>query len=87
VAVNTTVQGTAADLIKMAMIRLDRALKERGLEARLLIQVHDELLLEVPVREVEEVNGLLKEAMESVHPLDVPLLAEVRSGPNWLETR
>jgi DNA polymerase-1 len=87
VAVNTTVQGTAADLIKMAMIRLDRALKERGLETRLLIQVHDELLLEVPDREVEEVNGLVREAMESVHPLDVPLLAEVRSGPNWLETR
>jgi len=87
VAVNTTVQGTAADLIKMAMIRLDRALKERGLETRLLIQVHDELLLEVPDREAEEVKGLLKEAMESVHPLDVPLLAEVRSGPNWLETR
>jgi DNA polymerase-1 len=85
VAVNTTVQGTAADLIKMAMIRLARGIRQRGLAGRLLIQVHDELLLEVPGREVEEVSILVKEAMESVHPLDVPLLAEVRSGPNWLD--
>ncbi len=87
IAVNTTVQGTAADLIKIAMIRLSRSLKERGLESRLLIQVHDELLLETPEGELAEVSGLVKEAMESVHPLDVPLVAEVRSGPNWLETR
>jgi DNA polymerase-1 len=85
VAVNTTVQGTAADLIKMAMIRLARGIRQRGLAGRLLIQVHDELLLEVPGKEVEEVSILVKEAMESVHPLDVPLLAEVRSGPNWLD--
>jgi DNA polymerase I len=87
VAVNTTVQGTAADLIKMAMIRLHSDLKKGGLRSRLLIQVHDELLLEVPEEELKEVSLLVKHAMESVHPLDVPLLAEIHSGPNWLETR
>jgi DNA polymerase I len=86
VAVNTTVQGTAADLIKMAMIRLNRALKDRRLSSRLLIQVHDELLLEVPEAELTEVSALVKDAMERVHPLDVPLLADVGSGPNWMET-
>ena len=87
VAVNTTVQGTAADLMKMAMIRLHSDLTKGGLRSRLLIQVHDELLLEVPEEELKEVSFLVKNAMESVHPLDVPLLAEIRSGPNWLETR
>jgi DNA polymerase-1 len=86
VAVNTTVQGTAADLMKMAMIRLHSDLKQGNLRSRLLIQVHDELLLEVPEEELKEVSLLVKNAMESVHPLDVPLLAEIRSGPNWLET-
>jgi DNA polymerase-1 len=87
VAVNTTVQGTAADLIKMAMVRLRRELGKRGLTSHILIQVHDELVLEVPEFEAREVSGLVKEAMEGVHPLDVPLLAEVRTGPNWLDTR
>jgi DNA polymerase-1 len=87
IAVNTTIQGTAADLIKMAMIRLTRSLREKGLESRILIQVHDELLLEVPEREMQEVNGMVRLAMENVHPLDVPLVVEVRVGPNWLETR
>jgi DNA polymerase-1 len=87
VAVNTTVQGTAADLMKMAMIHLHSDLKQGNLRSRLLIQVHDELLLEVPEEELKEVSLLVKNAMESVHPLDVPLLAEIRSGPNWLETR
>jgi len=87
IAVNTTVQGTAADLIKMAMVRLHRTLEEKGLQSRMLVQVHDELLLEVPEMELPEVSGMVKGAMESVHPLDVPLLVEVRSGSNWLDTR
>jgi len=85
VAVNTTVQGTAADLIKMAMVRLGRNLKEAGLKSRLLIQVHDELLLEVPEEEVEAVSVMVRDAMEHCHSLEVPLVAEVRTGPNWLE--
>ena len=86
-AINTTVQGTAADLIKMAMVRLSQSLKSAGMRSRMLIQVHDELLLEVPQGELEEASQRVREAMESAHPLEVPLVAEVRSGANWLETR
>ncbi|MBI1752767.1 MAG: DNA polymerase I [Acidobacteria bacterium] len=86
-AVNTIVQGTAADLMRRAMVRLHRSLKAEGLQARLLLQVHDELLLEAPPGEVERASSLLKEAMEGADdlgPLGVKLAAEVRSGGNWL---
>lgn len=86
-AVNTVVQGTAADLMRRAMVRLHRSLKEEGLKARLLLQVHDELLLEAPPEEVERASLLLKEAMEGADdlgPLGVKLAAEVRTGKNWL---
>lgn len=85
VAVNTTIQGTAADLIKIAMVRLDRSLRKDSLRTRLIIQVHDELLLEAPEDEVEEAARRVREAMERCHPIDVPLVAEVQQGPNWLE--
>jgi len=87
VAVNTTVQGTAADLIKMAMLQLDRRLKKHALRSRLLIQVHDELVLEVPETELAETGGLVRESMEGCCSLEVPLVAEVRSGSNWLDTK
>jgi DNA polymerase-1 len=86
-AVNTVVQGTAADLMRRAMVRLHRSLQASGLQARLLLQVHDELLLEAPPREVEAVSILLKEAMEGADdlgPLGVKLAAEVRTGASWL---
>jgi DNA polymerase-1 len=89
-AVNTVVQGTAADLMRRAMVRLHRRLKEEKLRSRLLLQVHDELLLEAPPEEVAHASALLKEAMEGADdlgPLGVRLAAEVRSGKSWLEAK
>jgi DNA polymerase-1 len=82
-AVNTPLQGTAADLIKVAMIRIDEALQERGLKSRMTLQVHDELVFEVPEKEVETMQDLVREQMEKVHTLAVPLLVEMEVGPNW----
>ena len=82
-AVNTPLQGTAADLIKLAMIRIDRELRSRGLKSRMLLQVHDELLFEVPQAEIETMRVLVREKMEDVHALSVPLLVELGVGPNW----
>ncbi|HEY6300128.1 MAG TPA: DNA polymerase I [Candidatus Binatus sp.] len=85
IAINTPIQGTAADLIKLAMIRLDRELKERGLGARMILQVHDELLLEAPKGEWLEAAELAKREMEGVAELKIPLKVELKSGPNWAE--
>jgi DNA polymerase I len=82
-AVNTPLQGTAADLIKVAMIRIDAALQERRLKSRMTLQVHDELVFEVPEKEVETMQSLVREHMEKVHTLAVPLLVEMEVGPNW----
>jgi DNA polymerase-1 len=82
-AVNTPLQGTAADLIKIAMIRIDAALRERGLRSRMTLQVHDELVFEVPESEVEVMKPLVREHMEKVHQLAVPLQVEMGVGPNW----
>jgi DNA polymerase-1 len=86
-AVNTTIQGTAADLIKMAMVSLAGRLVREGLRAHMILQVHDELVLEATEREVPATAHAVRESMEGAHPLDVPLVAEVRTGPNWLELR
>ena len=82
-AVNTPLQGTAADLIKIAMLRLDAELRARGLQAKMLLQVHDELVLEAPLSEVETVKALVKECMEGAYALSVPLEVEVSVGANW----
>ena len=82
-AVNTPLQGTAADLIKIAMIRIDAALRERGLKSRMTLQVHDELVFEIPEDEVEVMQPLVREQMERVHELAVPLQVEMGVGPNW----
>jgi DNA polymerase-1 len=82
-AVNTPLQGTAADLIKIAMIRIDAALREQKLESRMTLQVHDELVFEVPEKEVDRMRTLIREQMENVHPLSVPLLVEIGVGSNW----
>src|SRR3989442_15531051 len=84
-AVNTTIQGTAADLIKLAMVALARRLKEAGSGARMTLQVHDELVLEVPETEVPAVSRIVREVMEGVHELRVPLVADLKIGPNWLD--
>lgn len=82
-AVNTPLQGTAADLIKMAMIRIDAAIRQRVLKSRMTLQVHDELVFEVPEAEIDAVKSLVREQMENVHPLTVPLLIELGVGTNW----
>ena len=82
-AVNTPLQGTAADLIKVAMIRIDAAVRERELKSRMTLQVHDELVFEVPEKEVDTMQSLVREQMEKVHALAVPLLVEMGVGPNW----
>jgi DNA polymerase I len=82
-AVNTPLQGTAADLIKIAMIRIDAALRERRLGSRMTLQVHDELVFEVPENETELMQSLVREHMEKAHPLAVPLQVEMSVGPNW----
>jgi len=89
-AVNTVVQGTAADLMRRAMVRLHRSLAGTPLQGRLLLQVHDELLMEAPPEEVAEVSALLRDAMEGADdlgPLGVKLAAEVREGRSWLECK
>jgi DNA polymerase I len=82
-AVNTPLQGTAADLIKLAMIRIDAAIRERELQSRMTLQVHDELVFEVPETELDIMRSLVREQMEQVHPLLVPLLVEIGVGKNW----
>jgi DNA polymerase I len=82
-AVNTPLQGTAADLIKIAMIRIDAALRDRGMKSRMTLQVHDELVFEVPENEVEAMQPLVREHMEKVHALAVPLQVDMGVGANW----
>jgi DNA polymerase-1 len=82
-AVNTPLQGTAADLIKLAMIRIDSAILERGLKSRMTLQVHDELVFEVSEDEIDIMSSLVREQMENVHQLSVPLMVEVGVGKNW----
>jgi DNA polymerase-1 len=84
-AMNTPVQGSAADLIKKAMVDLHRELRARGMRSRLILQIHDELLLEVPEEEAEKARALVKEVMEGALKLDVPLVADARLGKNWAE--
>ena len=84
-AINAPVQGTAADLIKLAMIRINRRLKMMGLPARLLLQVHDELLIEARKDVKEEAKKILKEEMENVYPLAVPLVVKIGEGNSWEE--
>ena len=86
-AMNTPIQGTAADIIKLAMVRVDRALREADMQSRLILQVHDELLLECPPEEVEAAARLLQKAMEEVIVLKVPLVAEVHTGYTWAEAK
>ena len=82
-AINMPIQGTAADIVKIAMIRMDRALREGGFAARLLLSVHDELLLETPRDEVDRLVPVLREAMEGALPLSVPLTVEAKVGDSW----
>ncbi|OKP98328.1 DNA polymerase I [Paenibacillus sp. P46E] len=86
-AMNTPIQGTAADIIKLAMVHMDKALHQRGLKSRMLLQVHDELVFEVPEDELELMKQLLPEVMAGALKLSVPLKAEVSYGSNWYEAK
>ena len=82
-AINSPIQGSAADLIKLAMIRVDRRLRDEGHRALMLLQVHDELLFEAPDEEVADLAAMVKTEMENVEKLSVPLIVDVKQGPNW----
>ena len=85
VAINAPLQGTAADLIKRAMVRLAARLREARLESRMVLQVHDELVLEAPRRELDRLLPLVRDTMESAIDLCVPLSVTIKTGPNWLD--
>jgi DNA polymerase I len=86
-AINAPIQGTAADLVKMAMLRVHDRLRREKLGARMMLQVHDELLLEVPEAEVERTTEIVRTEMESVYPLAVPLVVDIGIGRNWMEAK
>src|SRR3989442_12541124 len=81
-ALNSPIQGTAADLIKLAMIRIDKRLADENFEAKMILQVHDELLFEVPAKERAKLEKMVQAEMEGVHKLAVPIVVEIGSGPN-----
>ena len=87
VAMNMPIQGTAADIIKLAMVEVNDALQKRGLKTKLILQVHDELIFDVPKAEEDEVVTLVHESMEQVAKLSVPLDADVKVGHSWYETK
>ncbi len=87
VAQNAPIQGSAADLIKLAMIRIHGLLRDRRLSTRMLLQVHDELVFEVPGPELDAVKALVKREMEGAAELSVPLLVETGAGDNWLDAK
>lgn len=85
IAINSPIQGSAADLIKVAMINLSRQMKQRKLQSKMILQVHDELLFECPPAEKEEMNDLVKQEMEGVYQFSVPLIVDMGWGHNWNE--
>ena len=86
-AINMPIQGTASDIVKIAMLKVDEEFKRAGLASRLLMQVHDELLVEVPEQEVPQVTDIVKREMETAVSLDVPLVADVGVGDNWMDAK
>jgi DNA polymerase-1 len=86
-AINTPLQGTAADLIKIAMVRIHEAFAQEGLKAKMLLQVHDELVFEVPSKELETVKECVTRIMEGVYALRVPLKVDIKVGQNWAEVQ
>ena len=87
VAMNMPIQGSAADIIKVAMIRVDEKLRENGLKSKLILQVHDELIVDALHEEQEKVCALVREAMENAAVLSVPLTVEMKTGNSWYETK
>ena len=86
-AMNAPIQGSAADLIKLAMIRIDRQLRQRQLKSKMILQVHDELIFDAEVQELDELKEIIREGMEQVMELKVPLVAETKVGKTWYEAK
>ena len=84
-AVNTPIQGSASDLIKLAMIHIHKQIKQKNMKTKMILQIHDELVFETPEKELEEVARLIKDSMENVLKLDVPIKVDIKKGENWLE--
>ena len=86
-AMNTPIQGTAADIMKIAMINVYNKLIEKGLKSKIVLQVHDEMMIEAPIEEAEEVKKIVKQSMEEAVTLKIPLIAEVSEAENWYECK
>ena len=86
-AMNTPIQGTAADIMKIAMINVLKELKSRNMKSKIVLQVHDEMMIEAELDEVDEVKDLIKQCMENACKLNVPLIAEVSEATNWYDCK
>ena len=86
-AMNTPIQGTAADIMKIAMIKVYNEIKSRNLKSKIVLQVHDEMMIEAPIEEKEEIKQILKQSMESAANLKVPLIAEISEASNWYDCK
>ena len=86
-AMNTPIQGTAADIMKIAMIKVYQEIQNRGLKSKIVLQVHDEMMIEAPIDEKEEIQKIMKESMESAIQLKVPLIAEISEANNWYDCK
>ena len=86
-AINAPIQGTAADIMKIAMLKIPPALKKAGLSAKMLLQVHDEIVLEVPQKELDKTARVVKDTMANAYPMSIPLETEARAGINWGEMK
>ena len=86
-AMNTPIQGTAADILKMAMIELQKRIDKENLNSKMLVQVHDELVFDVPENEVEIMKELIRDVMENIYKLDVPLKVDIEYGRTWYEAK
>ena len=84
-AVNTPIQGTASDLIKLAMVKISEQINHSGLKSKMILQIHDELVFDLPVAELKTLTKLVKERMEEVKKLDVPIKIDMKKGKNWLD--
>ena len=86
-AMNTPIQGTAADIMKIAMINVFKEIKNRGLKSKIVLQVHDEMMIESPINEKEEIKNIMKKQMENAVKLKVPLIAEISEAENWYDCK
>lgn len=87
VAMNTPIQGTAADIMKIAMIKVYQEIQKRGLQSKIVLQVHDEMMIEAPEKEKEEIKQMMKQSMETAISMQVPLIADLSEAKNWYDCK